>query len=394
MQSYFNNTQNVLLKTLPWFLLCTLFLSAAIIDNQKLVTNIFRVVVCIPIFFMLKIDDVKIFVGNRFFQLLIVLFIYTAISLFWSQSDKTVNILGRLLTTVILVYLIFLVYQYRPDNFQKFGELYLLAGLISIIAILTHWDGIQSLDRWSISYGVFNHHAPLAWYMATCALIALHASIQSDQNRQLKALLFFGFFVMVLLSQSRGGLVVLLFGIFFILFFCGCKKKYFSIRFLSGCMLTVVATVLILHFVDSDYFKDLLERADAGRFYIYENAYNKITSNWFVFFFGHGAASLSDNMIGRFQADHYHNLYLNTWYFTGLLGLLLTLILLLWNFFILPIKGRIWSVWDAIVAAMLIGFLFDGSRIYGYPSAMMFCFIIPLVLSVLNQDKTLLSIEQ
>ena len=255
-----------------------------------------------------------------------------------------------------------------------------------MVFVLYNWEGITELERRTISYGILDHHTPLSWFFATCAILALgHALKPNEQYPRLLFVLSLVFSAMVLLSQSRGGLVILLVGFIFVsanIFRSIPLKKIVFI--LSG----LVLTSLLIISANIDFFVALIERGDAGRFTIYQNAWSAITTSPLTFFLGHGAGASTDNDMGSYVAAHYHNFYLNTWFLTGLAGLALNLLLFFTWFKELIITKSI-NPWDAVVLAMLVGFMFDGTRWYGYPESIMFSFFIPLIYTVLlrAQDR-------
>ena len=368
------------LGKLPWLLIVLLFVSTFLLPDKKMVTNIYRVLVCIPVLFMVNLQDCKVFFKNKQFLLLSVLLLYTALTLLWSPPDKITNILGRLITTMLLVYLFFCLRRYDSSRLKKMPALYLVAGTISIVMILSNWEGLIAIDRWTLPYGVLDHHAPLSWFMAVCFIISIYSYFDSATHKVIYLVMSLLFSVLVFLSQSRGGILMLLLGLLI------CLYHFNRYKVIKVSLALLIVFLVVSSFFGFDYVLELFARADAGRFVIYENAWHGISLRWFDFVFGHGAGSDTSNMIGSFEADHYHNLYLNTWYLTGLIGLILTLLVMFWRVIFILGKGGNYCLWDVIVVSMLVSFMFDGSRIYAYPSAMMFCFLIPLTLAALNDS--------
>ena len=361
-------------ERLPFILFVSLFVVSFLVPDKKLATNFFRVVVCVPVLFMFTKEKFRDFLSSVFVRLLAVSFLWTLLTLFWSPTDIIVNISGRILTSFLLAYLIFLVFNYDHAREELIPYLYIFLGLASMVLVVFNWDDITQLNRWEISYGILNHHAPLSWFFTTCALISFYKFLSCRKLWFLLPSLLF--FVMVFLSQSRGGIVSLFSGILFLLAF----KYGFSLKKLSLFTLVLAFLISTVLFFEIDFVKELVDRGSSGRFHIYKNFFETISVSLGVMLFGYGAGADTSNFVGSFEADHYHNFYLNTWYYTGFVGLFLVMLLVFYRFFVIY-KSRELGVWDAPLFAILVAFLFDGGRWYGYPEAMMFSFFIPLVMA-------------
>jgi O-antigen ligase len=95
-------------------------------------------------------------------------------------------------------------------------------------------------------------------------------------------------------------------------------------------------------------------------------------------FFGYGLGSSTVNQFGGYTAAHFHNFYLNTIYYGGVVGFALTLGWLLSIVKQTYKKKALGVPWVPVVVGMLAGFLTDGDKLFNYPGAFTFCFILPV----------------
>ena len=115
-----------------------------------------------------------------------------------------------------------------------------------------------------------------------------------------------------------------------------------------------------------------------ARFEIFDNAWNAIVEKPF---FGHGFGASSHNIIReKFIIYHYHNMYLSVFFYGGLVGIilfLLMIILFLVRNFRCSSKG-----WYSVVVMALVAFVVDGNHFITYPSAELYVFLLPIMVSI------------
>ena len=364
----------------PWIMLVLILIISVTINDKKLITNIYRVLACLPILFLIKVDDFKNLSCNKFNYLFMLLLGYTALTLGWNISDNTDNLAARLVTTFLFFYLIYLIVIYNPKKLFSIEKLYILSGFLFLIMV-PFYNEIQNLLKvGGMTHSAFTHHSPLGWLLGTVTLICFYNYFFSDNKKNKYVYLSTTclFLIATFINQSRGGILVATGGMVGI-FFIGLNNK--NMKKVLSLFIAALISISVLFVLFEPFFMKLIARADAGRFVIYQNAWQAINESWLYFIFGHGASANPANYIGTFKAVNYHNLYLDTWFHSGLIGVTLLVLCVSYRLFSVIRKKTKHNVWDAVLLGIIIGTMTDGGRFYTYPGPLLLCLITPLLLS-------------
>jgi len=204
----------------------------------------------------------------------------------------------------------------------------------------------------------------------------LQRTFRKDSRTLLWSFVTLAFFVTLIFAQARGGLLVFFAGV--IAFFL-VGKSYVNTR--SVIMLTagLFLTAGVSGLLYPEMFLSLLERGASGRFIIWQNWYDLWQGDAVRLVFGHGLGASTENINTEHNTviAHYHNFYLNTYFYGGMVGIMM---FFAWIFSVLrpqSIKTRDYLPWFPVLCGMLTGFLTDGDKLFNYPGAFTFCFILP-----------------
>jgi len=372
--------QNVAEKYCFAFLFIAL-LSIVTIDNDKLVINIYRLLICLPILILSRWSDIVCFLKQPFVKRYLLLTTFCLSSLLWSDPGHIKNVFLKLLTITVFLYLIYLVFVYQTSYFYKLDSIYIfLSTTVLSLFILYYFGGnIPAED----TYGVFGNRNEIAWFFAISCVISGYKLISEKFDIYLFSI-FLITISTVLVIASRASILAVLVGLLFSIIITPFKPKAKSLLLLLWfiCLLTP------LHITHDRMTHSLIQRADSGRFEIYSNAFNEITESTMTFFLGHGMATSSRNLLhSDLIIGHWHSIYLNMMYYCGLTGLLLMLYFLFYRFWLLYRNKTTICVWDVVVLSMGVALLFDGNNIYSYPGGVFMSFVLPVFFANISSNK-------
>lgn len=369
-----------------WYFLLFLLLISVFIDNGKAVVNFYRVWICIPILLCIRWRDATHFVNDRFVQLFLLLTLWLGISLFWSDSEKLHNMAAKILATLALLYMVFSLVRFQRQKLALAQWVYAFSGLVLIVAIYIKWGYIGQYYA-DNPYGTFVYYNVVAWFLAAAAIVSCSLIFEERRYARLLAgILFVLLTAAVVLFKSRGALLGLLAGSGLLIFWHLWNK--FSFKKILFCIFASAGCVYLFYMgwgeqlgVDH-YIRGSLQRADAGRFLIYQNAFEAITLSPKTILFGHGIAADPSNVIwDNFTASHWHSIYISTLFFGGITGLFFFLLCVFKRPYEIFIKRAKHNAWDFAVMGIMVTLLFDGNRIYEYPGGMLLAFTLPLFLA-------------
>ncbi|MET4694130.1 O-antigen ligase family protein [Endozoicomonas lisbonensis] len=370
-----------------WYFFLFLLFISVFIDNGKAVVNFYRVWVCIPVLLCVRWSDIKGIVNVRFVQYFLALTVWLSLSLLWSDSDKLHNMAAKILATTALLFMIGNLVAHQNIRLIQAEFYYIGSALVLIVMIYLKW-GYLGNDYSGNPLGSFGYYNLVAWFLSAAAIVAL--SLICNKPRKSTLWLLVAAFIVLLTSvvmfKSRGALLGLLTGCTLLI-----TRLYWTVFVsLKGILYVLVVStsifLLFTLFIDTNsmtvYVSDLLSRADAGRFLIYENAYKTITESISTLLFGHGIAADPGNIVWRgMKVAHWHSIYVSTLFFGGLVGLLLFLLCVFKRPYEIYIKKAKPNSWDFVVMGMMVTLMFDGNRIYEYPGGMLLAFTLPLFLA-------------
>ncbi len=367
---------------------CFIFLlliicTSVLIDNQKLVTNIYRVLICLPILLCIRWDDIRDFSKNRFVKFFILLTAWSTLTLLWPDADKPLNMLTKILTSSVFLYLIYLNFSYQKKQLLNFETYYISTAVILATIIWVIYGRSESIQ--DPVYGVFENINEVAWFYSSAALIALYKLIYG-QYKLLSALALITLIYALLPTRTLGAYLAIGSGLFILT--VSIIKSYYQ-KWIFGILLSAVAIAIAMHIIYPESFLEIYNNFDKPRLNIYLHSYDVITnSNWAIVLFGNGLASDARNIIfGGLVMNNWHSVYINMIFYCGIIGLVLFFICFLNRFYYIFTKKSSICSWDLAVAGMMITMLFDGNKIYNYPGGFFLAFLIPAFIANLTNPN-------
>ncbi len=353
--------------------------------DRGVADNLYRLFVALPALVMLSapiisgLNDIK---AVRWFA---VLSLYFLLSVSWSgEIESFDNLLLRILSVWGLVLLLYYLSVYRPELFVQIDRVMVGFGLVWLLLIVADWDSLWSarphFDLTSVSRGVFSHHLQVGWMLAVLSLLSVQRTLRKGSGRLRWSVVTLLFFVTLLFTQARGGLLVFFAGLVACLFV---GQRHLDRRLISIVSVGLLCTVGVLYCFYPDMFMSLLKRGASGRFAIWENWYGLWTGGVHKLIFGYGFGASTENVIGNFTAAHFHNFYLNTFFYGGFLG---AITFFIWISSVLRSKADC-IPWSPVLFGMMVGFLTDGDKLFNYPGAFTLCFILPAFCIVFDNNK-------
>lgn len=382
---FFDNSKSRFVEKYLWLLLPILFFILFVPENSTGITNLYRLLIVLPLLFCARTIDIKALWDNSSARWMLLLCGWMLASLFFDgYIYKDLKLFWRLLNFVGLFYLVFLYSRYHDSRISRVQPFLLLFGVVGSVLILSDWQGLRYFDVNKNYYvessrGIFDHHLEVGWAMALLGIVALNQFLgaRNGYKASLGAALFVFFSVVVLFVQARGGYVLFAVGSVLLLFFSPGKRAQWT---LVGSTLLLMLSFILFRDELLTLWRHALDRGTAGRYPIWNNGVHALSESVWSLLFGHGLSANTENMVGNFQAAHFHNFFLNHTFYTGLIGLFLYLGLV-FSALRKSFSSRQSVVWGVLVLAMQIAFITDGDRLVVNPSSMMLCFLFPLAMA-------------
>ena len=352
-----------------FYLLLIPLVAMVTIDDSKLVTNIYRVLICLPLLFLARWQDVTSFSRHPFVRRYLLFVLFCALSLLWSETDTIKNMALKILAMTVFLFLIYTVSVYQSAYFRCLDSVYILLGTVLLAFYLVSYLG-RSTPVEDV-YGVFGNKNELAWFLAAVCLVVAYKLVNEGFNPYLLGILLIVLAVIWEVA-SRASLMAVYFGLLMV--FCTDRRRWLKV---GGLGIMIVLPFVLWLCVGSE-LEALLLRADSNRFYIYQNAFSQITGSATTFLFGHGLAADSENVIARGDVmGHWHSIYISMLFYGGLIGLGLLFYCFFYRFWLLIRNQAEPCVWDVVAFGVAIALLFDGNRVFNYPNSVFISFVLP-----------------
>lgn len=340
--------------------------------------NSFFYYILIP-FFILNIQQMQwreAFKNKHFYPIAAYL-TYTIISCFWSSnftSSGLFDVISHVIYLMVFYMMVSLILQLPPIMLKKLLNLFLIVASISGAISIVMWYAHNPFNTRLFGYFRATHPILADWAYGIPAVILCYQFITQKENKKslvalLAALPLLAF---ILLTQSRGPIVALAV-IFTILAFTVRNKRSYT------CILLLLLAVLInLPMIQR------IEITVPYRAYIWTTVFkNSLQHFWF------GAGYLADKSVNVTSLNlvftHAHNIYLEAFFFGGIVGLGL----LLWAIIkalLIATKNRsnpIYFVTGLTFIYGLVCVFTDGARIINNPHELWLCFWFPLFTLIL-----------
>lgn len=375
-----------------WLLLALFFCAAFVMESRSGVVNALRLLVFAPVLFVTRREDLQALWHNRAARWLLLLMAWLSVTLLWNGvSGEDWRLLQRGFYVVTLLLLVFLVSRLQPQRDRVVFFVYIFAGLAGAILIAMAWPGtpvmlgeqFPALDR-SVFYtrGIFTISIYVAWIMAVLFIAAFFVALST---KGFTAVVFYlaatAFALLMVMAQSRAAWLAMAVG--FAMAVALVQPRRF-LWWLAGLVL-VFATALILSDAVYELLLDNLQRGNSYRIAIWCNAIEQFLLSPLRILTGFGLSASTTNVAQGMVQNHYHSIYLSTFYYGGVIALGLYLGCL-WQVFRQILASQGGKLWLCLLVPMQLIFVVDGEHFFVPPSAMMMAYLLPLFWAISDSD--------
>ncbi|MFA5496000.1 MAG: O-antigen ligase family protein [Porticoccaceae bacterium] len=368
---------------LGWLLALFLVL-AFVLDSRTGVINFLRLPLFLAVLLCVRGDDLRRLWANGAARWFILLMAWLTLTLLWDGvGEDDWKILQRGIQVLTLLLAVFAVAARQPGWQAALVKVFVLAGACGAALILWDWPGgpaaiagaFPTLDRaYFYTRGIFTISIFTGWMMAVLFIAGFYLALSSAPRL---ALVFYVacllFLAVMLASQARSAWLAA--GCGFAMVVWGRQPRRLG-WWLAAAVLVVGLAALL-----SDDFRSLLatsfDRGNSFRVAIWRNCVEQLLAAPWQGVVGFGLSASTVNLAGGAEHSHYHNLYLNTLYYGGLVALILYLGCL-WQLVAAGVRGRLPWLWACLLLPMQLAFVVDGENFFVTPSAMMLGYLLPL----------------
>ena len=378
-----NSVKAFISERASWHLLLAVLFLPVLLNDNKGVINIYRVLICIPVLLCIRWTDFQDFLKNRFFYLFSATTLWFTLSLIWSESNSIHNMAGKILASFALLLLTYNCSKYHPDKIKNIKNYFIASCIILVFSILLNAGKLDNTLDGDI-FGVFSNRNPVSWILAAGSVLAFHSMLFEKKFKLLHGVSFIFLFCVIFNIASRGSLLGVVAGCIFAVIYKGYHyKNKIQRRKLYKLIVSAILLLLISSAIGYTIFFEeiysLISRSDSFRFEIYSNAYKAITSSVQSLFFGHGIASSARNTLSNgVLINNWHSVYINALFYTGLIGLFLFAACIANRFIDAFLHKKEINCWDSAVISSIVIFAFDGHRFFDYPGGILLAFTLPL----------------
>lgn len=318
-------------------LYCLFFAGFFFFPSSTFLSNFFYITIAFPFLGMvlLKKINVRIIFTSKVFILCALFLVYLWATLFWSENfeskdiynygRRVIYILGFIAATIYLVHT-------HPDFLKRLLTFFcLIAATVSVVYSIYFYLHNPFPEHRLAGYGILYNPIRTSSIYGICFLGCLYLihHQSAGKARWLYASLLIPLFSYMMLSQARGPIFAMILTLFIwqlvLVFRSGLKKSIlgkFGILFMFILTATVVTFLAFPEFFR--YF--FIERGASYRLEMWEKFLKVITLRPF---FGHGLNADTTTIMSDGQTFlHPHSVYVATFYYGGIAGLAIQLILI------------------------------------------------------------------
>lgn len=337
-----------------------------------------------PALIGLQLADYKRLYKSTTVRIFIFFLGYLCLSLSWSSyspQDKFYEYILYSFEILYFVIIIIIITQYNHKWLMLIGP-----GLVFIITIhifIAAWFWYIAHPLTNRLEGLGNLDLPLqlaTTYSATAAFCIISYLMGNDKISTVYLLLLPVCLGGIILTGSRGPLLGFL--LVTILAISLIRNQRARILF---ALMSFMGLALVV--IEPNLFYFLSERGASYRPEIWAKAWHKITESWI---FGYGIATSPKLILdNQMEMWHYHNIFLATWFYGGIIGVLLLTMMIITTI----VQGlRVRSAWPWLAAfvSSLLCLLTNGNRLISSLCPEWFYFWLPfaMILANLNVESS------
>ncbi len=351
--------------------------------NNKILNKFYSVMVLPTAVLSLRLADYRWLYKLILLRYLVLLLAYLCLSLCWSNiipggKPHAQEYIFQSLYILYFVIIIIITAQYRDNWLAWLGPGLALIVTMHVMVVSWIWYSAHPLTVRMDGLGRLNNPLELASiYAAVAAFCSLSYIRGRDKMSYAYLVPFFVSLWGIILTRSRGPLIaILLVTIGTSLLIRNQRSKYLIVLIL----LIGLACLAI----ESNLLYSLSERGTSFRPEIWEKGWPRIMESWI---FGHGIATPSKVIInGQTQFNHYHNIILSTWFYSGIIGILLLLIVISETIIHGLRNSSAWP-WVSAFIAGSICLSTNGDKLIINPYPLWLYFWLPLAMIIATSSK-------
>lgn len=264
-----------------------------------------------------SVDYQKIYksIPARFFILFLV---YLCLSLFWSDynpDDKYFEYISYIFYILFLVMIPLVAVQYNYKALPMISIGFIFIVTVQVLMATWLWYTMHPLTDRLQGHGTLSLSIQLATiYSAIAAFCVVSYLKEKTRAGAIYLAPFTICFGGIIFTGSRGPLLTLL----AVTMLAALLIKNQRAKLLFAL---IVFIGLVFFLLEPNVFYAPLERGASFRPAIWKNAWHKIAESWV---FGYGIATSPKLIIeNQLEMEHYHNIFLATWFYGGIIGVLL-----------------------------------------------------------------------
>jgi O-antigen ligase len=319
------------LRTNYFFVSYILFIAGFFfLKDVKTHINLFYALILAPYMLVLPWNITKLPLRSRIFQTILILVGYLMITLIWSDKGTARDYLGlgNNCITLLTFFALTCELTLSINGFQRFliTLICCIAALAPYLLLIDPHYVIPVFPGRFADLLVLRNSVQIGNVYGMAALLVYFSMMQREKlgRALLSVLLLAAILPVFILAQSRGPMV----GLYITFLLGGLFSRDSRLLFALCCITILIAFLLISH--DAFLQNLIISRSDSFRIEIFHITFSLIKKKMF---FGYGLLKDSSlHLANGMLIKHPHNLYLATWLYGGLAGLLLLLISLICAF--------------------------------------------------------------
>lgn len=344
--------------------------------NNKILNKFYYFIVLPTAVLSLRLADYRWLYKLIPLRYLLLLFAYLCLSLCWSNitpGDRPQVYIFQSLYILYFVISIIITAQYRDNWLAWLGPGLALIVTMHVIIVSWIWYSVHPLAVRIEGLGRLNNPLELA---SIYAVIAAFCSISYIRGKDKMSYAYLApFFVSlggIILTRSRGPLLAIL----VVTIGAGLLIRNQRSKYLITLIVLIGLACLA---IEPNVLYSLSERGTSFRPEIWEKGWPRIMESWV---FGHGiATSLEVTINEQMQFHHYHNIILSTWFYSGIIGILL-LVILIGKTIIYGLRNSSTWPWVSAFIAGSICLWTNGDRLMIHPYPLWLYFWLPLAMII------------
>ncbi len=386
---------------LPFFLdskiLLYLFLAFSVfeftlIDELQVLKNALYIFILIPSIYLVittkdNFGNGIISSNKSFFYLFLLMFIIAIVLVIvdLKSFDDIIEITKHSLYLFGFCCFCFIIYK---QSYILALTLFLICSVSFLVTIFFNITTVNYLNSQRlISYSAVGS-APILADIIGCYGIYLFINSIRNHKYLLATVFFLSSMVMIVFLQGRAVILALfLSGIIWILT-DKVERKVKTIIVMIILAILVISALFVYNVIGIEFITEMQGRSDGGRIKIWQELLLRLDSCGYLLGCGYDADPSSTIKISGINMyfPYFHSIYLSTFYFSGVIGLLVFIYFLLF----VSVRGfKNNSIWFYVLVTSLITLFFEGNKLITNLNFSWFLLWMPIFLCYITANNSL-----